>query len=772
MLIFNAHGIRKTEEIEEGIIEPRYKLTDENIFITFTKTGEKIYLHHNNLIAYAFTNDYFKNKFEKIVNNLKRKKVSFEHLNNLQNVLFYQIINFGSIEILFRAAKVLIPLLENKDFKEEFLLEQKDLFEVKLPQENEINTSNIIDIVELIKIFLIKIWDICDENQKYDIVDLLENVSLKNSNYGLTYILIYILIVKSNRNLKIFMFRELPKLLKDKKNFAKMVFEEILDYNKNKSFFLNFCEKNNLEMKIYLKGMSMPNYHFDFHLFDNNKYQFNQIYKYGLQTLDDYLEGGIVKRYNYVTNPENLYCSDNEEEKEKEKVDANKTELLDVLKFSFEKSIFPKLSEINRKVNCDYTTSNFVVEFFTMRINNLMQRLKQKHIDNEIILFFACSGYDDVRIKPKFMRQVSEKFKKLELGDITQEEFYKPIEYEEEPEIPKTEVHKRRTEESLFADDIQDEGEEDDNIPDINPIRDGYQDYFYGENEEYGVYDEYDRYDEYDDYDWNFHGFSSFDFKMTMRLFKSIKIKNLFNKYIIDEETGKNIKMKIIKNIYIINYVDYYTEDELIASNDPIKRNFLEELNDKIMKKLDLTSDNIKEIEEPLHNYIIDLATLICTNLDDEDLHHLNPKSHQPYAENPTFYDEIVPDIEKFRKTRYIDLEDEYGRNMYEIDISKIIYNKMCEIVKIYQKYGSKYEVIKDVMILFNNLFSRITYLKLLHKFDSFMTKEILTDDEYNDLYLDFGDTSRYNYMKKYLKYKSKYLALKKSKGFTFHIQK
>ena len=93
MLIFNAHGVRKMEYLDSvSLYEPRFELVnDTNIYVTFTKTGEKMLSNHANLITYSFLNPQFKKEVEKIVKNVVKTKPTYLKLVRIQEILLQKL---------------------------------------------------------------------------------------------------------------------------------------------------------------------------------------------------------------------------------------------------------------------------------------------------------------------------------------------------------------------------------------------------------------------------------------------------------------------------------------------------------------------------------------------------------------------------------------------------------------------------------------------------------------------------------------------------------
>ena len=226
-------------------------------------------------------------------------------------------------------------------------------------------------------------------------------------------------------------------------------------------------------------------------------------------------------------------------------------------------------------------------------------------------------------------------------------------------------------------------------------------------------------------------------------------------------EICNNIKIKICLNYYVKHFfcgelkelmdANYYND---IEHNKTVLMNISR---DSFNSRFDAGTNKDEIIfEESLYNYIVNLSGYLI-----ESFHGANfeTDNHHSYYSIPDFYDDLKINNQYTLNDDYEiygDIELELLKE--NLDFIQYIYDNINELKKINNTYDNTFEIVKDVMILFDNKIPRSCYLKIWRKYehDSYnavFTTDILEDaDNYDEIFT----KSESPYLKKYLKYKNK----------------
>ena len=724
MYIFTAHGERELEDYE-SLKTNRFMINDYNIYVTFTKSGEKLFFHHINLINNGLLNVELRSEIEKVIRKLRCSDFSYIKLKRLQSFLLYKIINQGCIEILYNFTPLLNSLITNKSFVKSFNKEFGNL---------RVNKTNSVENMKKVLSF---IWNNIDVNMHTYFREITSNYSSKNDFYGITYILNYILLNLSRGNVSNCILKTLPKIISNKILLKKIIYNDILNLEYYKKNFSRFCDNCNLELKIYFSGLTLPKINLDFKVLENNKYQFNKIYKFGLYEVNDYFEKGYFEESSYTTDKHNLQCNR-----------TNSNILQQIINSSYTKSILPTKERMSELIDCDETTKNLVLldlpEIPTLE--SLLEKIKllKPRINNQIIFLFFCSAPKTKDVKPKLVRQYSDLIKQVELKEKSDEEsieefseeyskFLSEGEENKDDDVPKKPFKSRYSENIQFSDDIQnyDQQEEIDTI-DINDFEPEYEEY---QDEEFSDFTQSEANSEY------IKEFQKMNFNRAIRDFLLINHLNLYfdikknfiklvDKYDMSEETYNQIVSKYVrKNILT---------DEKLDNAEP--------------KLINLSKEHNFDIRE-VKNEIFEIWN------DDITYSFKNTYFYIDYYVDNTMLNNYIYDIIEICDANYYDLLNITEEN-----------DKFYYICKIYKKYKSEYNLLDDFLFMTGRVISESDRSEILKRWESEEPKKIYSYSEYEEDIESVSDIDELDerkkndeYKKKYLKYKTKYLQLKKS---------
>jgi hypothetical protein len=550
MYVFTAHGARY-DSID---IINRYKLleSDKNLYITFIKPGNKLYVNTSIIITKAFLNKKFKKYFTRTVNTIVVNKYNEKNIKYryylLNKLLSYTLIT-GSIEYLISILDIIINIYDK----------------IKIPGELNfinINISNPsdIDIHNFIKNTLYSIYKKYYNNTEsisnkfYSFI----NVYLTEPYYiGIPYILINIYKqvhpIKLNPKRFINFIKYLILLINNKKIYEiKKIFSDNVLYNE-------YIKEYHLHIEVYNYPMSFPPYKYSFQ-YAFHKSNAKNIFKYGLYDIDDINNSHMYIKYNYTNNNCNedgkKYINDNI------KLIYNKSKII-------HKDI--ELTCINDKLKIN--NKNIGIKRLITKINNL-------DINNNIILLMACGSLGGNLKNTTLVRQQSLEAKKIEL-DVDVKEYSDSID-EVDDDI-----------------DIVDDYDLDNiiNKPIIKTVESIYE-YAKSQTTDIDYWDEYHNGDDWYEYE-NYR--DNILYYLDDNLDNNIKLEinffyDLLNDADINEEIKKNIKEQIDDLIYkkIKLIVD---SDKSINKPQEYKDMITLEITQTIIKNTDYLFKNIQKYD-------------------------------------------------------------------------------------------------------------------------------------------------------------------------------